>query len=477
MLIGRAPARHLAAGKRPGRPHPVPALAPRAEHRHPAPPTERGGGSGGRFAQHVDQRCVRDARGGGQGSARFRRAQGPERSLPGAALQVSAASRSGFRSPTSSPPAAPASRIGDTLEQVLAESSSLPLGAIVMLSDGADNAGGIDLRHHRGDPAAAHSDPHHRLRQGASRQGCRDHRRRGARARPAGFQADRHGHAAELGPRGQQEQADGARERQGAGVAGRDASRTNGSSQTETLVFNGGTAGPKTLEISVDPVGGEENRSTTRSPAWSTWKRASRASSTSRASRCGSTSSSAARSTTTPISASNCRACCAPRRTRSTARASSDAKELEDGFPAKPEELFAYQGLIIGGVEASYFTRAAAAGDPAISSTGAAAACCSSPGAPAERRRLAEFAAGGPGAGAAAGWTRHVPSRFLQRVADRSRARRACSAGWTRIRRATPSAGRRCRRLPTTRTSARPSRAPPRCWKSLRRASARSRCW
>ena len=40
-----------------------------------------------------------------------------------------------------------------------------------------------------------------------------------------------------------------------------------------------------------------------------------------------------------------------------------DPKELEDGFPAKPEELFAYQGLIIGGVEASYFTTAAAAGD------------------------------------------------------------------------------------------------------------------
>src|SRR4029077_20222682 len=41
---------------------------------------------------------------------------------------------------------APASRIGDTLERVLAESSSLPLGAIVLLSDGADNAGGIDLQ-------------------------------------------------------------------------------------------------------------------------------------------------------------------------------------------------------------------------------------------------------------------------------------------------------------------------------------------
>jgi uncharacterized membrane protein len=35
-----------------------------------------------------------------------------------------------------------------------------------------------------------------------------------------------------------------------------------------------------------------------------------------------------------------------------------DPKELEDGFPAKPEELFAYQGLIIGGVEAGYFTTA-----------------------------------------------------------------------------------------------------------------------
>ena len=38
---------------------------------------------------------------------------------------------------------APASRIGNTLEGVLAESSSLPLGAVVLLSDGADNSGGI----------------------------------------------------------------------------------------------------------------------------------------------------------------------------------------------------------------------------------------------------------------------------------------------------------------------------------------------
>ncbi len=34
----------------------------------------------------------------------------------------------------------------------------------------------------------------------------------------------------------------------------------------------------------------------------------------------------------------------------------ADPKELADGFPSRPEDLFAYQGLIIGSVEAGYFT-------------------------------------------------------------------------------------------------------------------------
>src|SRR5258708_4164541 len=36
----------------------------------------------------------------------------------------------------------------------------------------------------------------------------------------------------------------------------------------------------------------------------------------------------------------------------------ANPKELEDGFPAKAEDLFAYSGLIIGSVEAGYFTPA-----------------------------------------------------------------------------------------------------------------------
>src|SRR5579862_108974 len=39
---------------------------------------------------------------------------------------------------------APATHIGDGLNQLLAETSDLPLGAIVLLSDGSDNSGGID---------------------------------------------------------------------------------------------------------------------------------------------------------------------------------------------------------------------------------------------------------------------------------------------------------------------------------------------
>jgi uncharacterized membrane protein len=33
-----------------------------------------------------------------------------------------------------------------------------------------------------------------------------------------------------------------------------------------------------------------------------------------------------------------------------------DRKRLEDGFPSKPEDLFAFDGLIVGSVEAGYFT-------------------------------------------------------------------------------------------------------------------------
>src|SRR5271170_803669 len=41
-------------------------------------------------------------------------------------------------------PSAPSTRIGDSLKQLSEETSDLPIGAVVLLSDGADNTGGID---------------------------------------------------------------------------------------------------------------------------------------------------------------------------------------------------------------------------------------------------------------------------------------------------------------------------------------------
>src|SRR5712664_3395002 len=40
---------------------------------------------------------------------------------------------------------APATRIGDGLKQLAGEAADLPIGAVVLLSDGDDNSGGIDL--------------------------------------------------------------------------------------------------------------------------------------------------------------------------------------------------------------------------------------------------------------------------------------------------------------------------------------------
>src|SRR6266478_489751 len=63
---------------------------------------------------------------------------------------------------------APATRIGDGLKQLAGEAADLPIGAVVLLSDGDDNSGGIDL--HISQPA--HSGSHRRVwpRTGATRR-------------------------------------------------------------------------------------------------------------------------------------------------------------------------------------------------------------------------------------------------------------------------------------------------------------------
>ncbi|HXK00850.1 MAG TPA: hypothetical protein VMS37_00525 [Verrucomicrobiae bacterium] len=250
---------------------------------------------------------------------------------------------------------AQASRIGDTLERVLAESTSLPLGAIVLLSDGADNAGGIDLA----TIAAIRRQriPIHTVGFG------KEHPDRDveiadaivpARALPdskltAQIMLQGWGVG---GSKSRLTVKDGAKV-----LASQDVIfRENGQLQTETVVFNCGAAGPKTLEFAVDPVSGEENALNNKitrmvnvesrkprilyvqgEPVWE-YKFIRRA--IEDYPDIGIEIPSMERTTENKILRQGIR----------------DKSELEDGFPAKPEELFTYQGLIIGSVEASYFT-------------------------------------------------------------------------------------------------------------------------
>jgi uncharacterized membrane protein len=250
---------------------------------------------------------------------------------------------------------ASASRLGETLERVLAESSSLPLGAIVMLSDGADNAGGIDLA----TIAAIRRQriPIHTIGYGKEHPD-KDVEITDAVVPARALPDSKLTATVTLQNWG----VSGAKSKltvreSGKVLVSQDVTfRDNGVLQPETLVFNGGTAGPKTIEISVDPVAGEANTLNNKitrvvnvearkprilyiqgEPVWE-YKFIRRA--IEDYPDIGIELPSMLRTTQNKIYRQGIR----------------DAKELEDGFPVKPEELFAYQGIIIGGVEASYFT-------------------------------------------------------------------------------------------------------------------------
>ena len=260
---------------------------------------------------------------------------------------------------------APATRIGNTLDRVMAESSSLPLGAIVLLTDGADNAGGIDL-----DTVAAirrQRIPIHTVGLG------RQHPERdvevvdallAARALPQSRLTATvtlqsyglSGNKARLSVRDA-----------GKVLASQDvALKGDGALQTEAITFNVGQAGPKTLEIGVDPVSGEENILNNKisrvvnvqaskprilyfdgEPQWE-YKFVRRAMDDNPEIVVFSME----RTTQNKIYRQPCPAGGCPDGFK------HDEKELEDGFPSKAEDLFAFQGLMLADVEAGYFTPA-----------------------------------------------------------------------------------------------------------------------
>jgi uncharacterized membrane protein len=250
---------------------------------------------------------------------------------------------------------ASATRIGDSLTEVLADSSTLPLGAVILLSDGADNSGGIGR------------DTISQIRQrqipintvGFGKEKPNKDIEISDVALPARTLADAR-LAAEVtlrnfGYAGQKAKLavrDG-----GKVLASREITlKAEGAPQIEQVQFNAGLAGAKSYQVSIEPLAGEENIANNvvlrlvnvegrkprilymeGEPRWE-FKFIRRAVEGDRSLQLVSI----LRTTQNKI----------------YVQGASNQKELEDGFPSKPEGLFGYAGLIIGDVEANYFTPA-----------------------------------------------------------------------------------------------------------------------
>ncbi|MBI4909445.1 MAG: hypothetical protein HY820_37855 [Acidobacteria bacterium] len=245
-----------------------------------------------------------------------------------------------------------ASRIGENLSTVAAESSTLPIGAIVLMSDGADNTGGVDLdtigmlRRLR--------IPVHTVGVGREKFD-RDVEITDVQVARRALPDSRLSAQVTLKQRG----LSGSKTRvliknEGKVLAGLDiALKPEGTLQTEIVAFQSGTAGLKNLQISVEPIQGEENpnnNGVTRllnvqntkphvlyiegEPKWD-FKFIRRAIEEDRTVQLSTLLSTTQNKTYTQ---------------------GPNAQQLSVGFPAKVEEMFQYQGIIIGGVEASYLT-------------------------------------------------------------------------------------------------------------------------
>ncbi|MEK7407399.1 MAG: glutamine amidotransferase [Acidobacteriota bacterium] len=246
-----------------------------------------------------------------------------------------------------------ASHIGESLKEIAAEATSLPIGAVVLLSDGADTRGGIDLE--TIGAIRRHRIPVHTIGFGREKF-ARDIELAGvetpARALPdsrlaAQVRIRQQGYA--------RAKARLAVRESGKLVASREVVLANGE-QTEAVMFQAGPAGARNLEFTIEPLAGEENLRNNAvaqlvnvealkprvlylegEPRWE-FKFIRRAIEEDT----GLQLVSMLRTTENKV----------------YRQGIGDPKELEQGFPARAEELFGFQGLIIGSVESGYFTPA-----------------------------------------------------------------------------------------------------------------------
>jgi hypothetical protein len=245
--------------------------------------------------------------------------------------------------------------IGESLKQVLADASSLPIGAVVLLSDGADNSGGIDLE--TVSEIRRQRIPIHTIGFGREKM-ARDveisdvqipQRALPDSRLPATVSFHQHGYS---GSKTKITLRDGAKV-----LATREVTlKADGVEQSEQIMFNAGGVGVRTIETSIDVLPNEENaknNEVTRlvnvdsrkpkilymegEPRWE-FKFLRRAVEDDR----------------------NIHLATILRTTQNKIYVQDDhgdaPKNIKDGFPTRVDDLFEFDGLIIGSSEAAYFT-------------------------------------------------------------------------------------------------------------------------
>ncbi len=260
--------------------------------------------------------------------------------------------------PSGIAPTGPATHIGNALKQLAAETSDLPIGAVVLLTDGGENTAGLGGSGIGLDALQALRNRHLpvHLAGFGREEHARDVELEDVSVAPGAVANARIGASASFRQRGYPGQK--------TTLTVRDADRTvaareitlqgDGALQTEPLFFSAGAAGAKTLRFAVEPLGGEENlanNALTRpllvsdskrrilyvegEPRWE-FKFIRRAED----------------SDPTVQIVSMLRTS----ENKVYRQGIDQPTELADGFPTRAEDLFGYSGIIIGSVDADYFS-------------------------------------------------------------------------------------------------------------------------
>jgi uncharacterized membrane protein len=248
---------------------------------------------------------------------------------------------------------APVTNIGASLKQVVADAASLPIGAMVLLSDGADNTGGVDLETLA--EVRRHRIPIHTIGFGRE-QMDRDIEITNVELPQRALPDSRLNAVVTFRQRGfnGQKAKITIRDHDKVLAAQEMTLRADAGEQIETVLFNAGKAGVRTVQVYIDPLPNEENtRNNIRTRVVNVDKRKPRILYLEgeprwefKFIRRGVEDDDSIDLVTILRTAPN----------KLYRQGVRDPNELINGFPTTVEELFAFDGLMFGSVDAAYLT-------------------------------------------------------------------------------------------------------------------------